>query len=91
MKAYKTAQGNWQVNFSINGKQKTISLGSSFGAANAERAAKEYARVLKDDARLLELVRSGADEDDLFSMPTDELLALRDSLVRRFGTGKIAS
>jgi len=47
--------------------------------------------VLKDDARLLELVRSGADEDDLFSMPTDELLALRDSLVRRFGTGKIAS
>ena len=28
---------------------------------------KEYARVLKDDARLLELVRGGADEDDLFS------------------------
>jgi len=28
---------------------------------------KEYARVLKDDVRLLELVRSGADEDDLFS------------------------
>jgi hypothetical protein len=55
------------------------------------RKEKEYARVLKDDARLLELVRSGADEDDLFSMPTDELLALRDSLVRRFGTGKTAS
>jgi len=55
------------------------------------RKEKEYARVLKDDVRLLELVRSGADENDLFSIPIGELLALRDSLVRRFGTGKTAS
>jgi len=55
------------------------------------RKDKEYAKVLADDARLLTLLREGADENDIFSLPIDELLVLRDLLVNRFGTGKIAS
>jgi len=52
---------------------------------------KEYAKALKDDAHLLALLREGVDENDLFSMPNDELLVLRDLLVNRFGTGRKAS
>ena len=55
------------------------------------RKDKEYAKVLKDDAKLLTLLREGADENDIFSSSVDELLVLRDLLVNRFGTGKIAS
>ena len=55
------------------------------------RKDKEYAKVLKDDAKLLTLLREGADENDIFSLDIDELLVLRDLLVNRFGTGKIAS
>ena len=47
-------------------------------------------KVLKDDARLLTLLREGVDENEIFSMGIDELLVLRDLLVNRFGTGKIA-
>jgi len=55
------------------------------------RKDKEYAKVLKDDARVLKLLREGVDENDLFSMPKDELLVLRDLLVKHFGSGRIAS
>ena len=55
------------------------------------RKEKEYAKVLKDDARLFTLLREGVDENEIFSMEIDELLALRDLLVNRFGTGKIVS
>ena len=55
------------------------------------RKDKEYSKVLADDTRLLALLREGADENDIFSLPIDELLVLRDLLVNRFGTGKIAS
>jgi len=47
--------------------------------------------MLQDDARLLSLLREGVDENDIFLKATDELLVLRDLLVNRFGTGKIAS
>jgi len=55
------------------------------------RKDKEYAKVLKDDARLLSLLREGASENDLFSLGNEDLLVLRDILVNRFGIGKIAS
>ena len=42
------------------------------------RKEKEYAKVLKDDARLLTLLREGIDENEIFSMEIDELLVLRD-------------
>ena len=54
------------------------------------RKEREYARVLADDTRLLTLFRDGVDESELFSLPIDELLVLRDLLVTRFGTGKKA-
>ena len=55
------------------------------------RKDREYGKMLQDDARLLSLLREGADENDIFLKETDELLVLRDILVNRFGTGKIAS
>ena len=55
------------------------------------RKDKEYAKALKDDAHLLALLREGVDENDIFSMPLDEILVLRDLLVNRFGTGRKAS
>jgi len=55
------------------------------------RKEKEYAKVLSDNARLLSLLREGADENDIFMRSTDELLVLRDLLVNRFGTGRKAS
>jgi len=36
-------------------------------------------------------LREGVDENDIFSMPLDEILVLRDLLVNRFGTGRKAS
>ena len=49
-----------------------------------------YAKVLADDARMLEKLRTGADENALSLLKTYELLVLRDLLVSRFGTGKKA-
>jgi len=40
MKPYKTGQGNWQLNYSINGRQHTLSLGRGYTAIAAERTAK---------------------------------------------------
>ena len=40
---------------------------------------------------LADVLRKGNDENDLFSMENEQLLVLRDLLVNRFGTGKIAS
>jgi site-specific recombinase XerC len=54
------------------------------------RKDKEYAKVLRDDARLLALLREGVDEDDISLREVDDLLVLRDLLVSRFGTGKKA-
>jgi len=51
---------------------------------------KKNTKVLKDNARLLELLRAVVDENDVFSMEIDELSVLRDLLVTRFGTGKTA-
>ena len=34
--------------------------------------------MLQDDARLLSLLREGNDENDLFSMESEQLLMLRD-------------
>ena len=55
------------------------------------RKEKEYANVLAYNARLLTLLREGADENDLLLRLADELLVLRDLLVNRFGTGRKAS
>jgi len=55
------------------------------------RKEKEYAKVLADNAHMLKLLHEGVDESSIFSMQTDELLVLRDLLVNRFGTGRIAS
>jgi site-specific recombinase XerC len=55
------------------------------------RKEKEYAKVLADNARMLEKLREGADENALSSLEIDDLLVLRDLLVNRFGTGKKAS
>jgi hypothetical protein len=46
MQAYKTSQGNWQVNFSENGKQKTLYLGRDFTAASADRVARIVTDIL---------------------------------------------
>jgi hypothetical protein len=35
MKAYKTSQGNWQLNFSIVGVQKTLYLGKRYTKTSA--------------------------------------------------------
>jgi hypothetical protein len=47
--------------------------------------------VLSDDARLLKLLDEGIAENDIKIGGIDDLLLLRDLLVNRFGTGKIAS
>ena len=54
------------------------------------RKEKEYAKVLADDARMLEKLRTGVDVSALSLSDTDDLLVLRDLLVSRFGTGKKA-
>jgi integrase len=46
LKAYKTAQGNWQVNFSEGGKQRTLYLGREFDSASAGRVARIVTDIL---------------------------------------------
>ena len=40
MKPYKTGQGNWQLNYSLDGRQRTLSLGRGTTTSTAERTAK---------------------------------------------------
>jgi len=40
MRAYKTGQGKWQVNFSEKGKQRTLYLGRDFTSGSADRVAR---------------------------------------------------
>ena len=51
MQAYKTAQGNWQVNFSERGKQRTLYLGRDFTLASADRIAKIVTDILSHRKR----------------------------------------
>jgi hypothetical protein len=46
MKAYKTGQGNWQLNFSVFGKQKTLYLGKKFTASAADRVARLVTEIV---------------------------------------------
>jgi site-specific recombinase XerD len=46
MKAYRTKQGCWQLNYSVNGVQKTLYLGKRFNAASADRVAKIVTELL---------------------------------------------
>jgi site-specific recombinase XerD len=46
MRAYKTSQGNWQLNFSENGIQKTLYLGTKFTAASSERVARLVTEII---------------------------------------------
>jgi hypothetical protein len=46
MRAYRTSQGNWQLNFSENGVQKTLYLGKRFTASSAERVARVVTEVI---------------------------------------------
>jgi len=40
MKPYKTGQGNWQLNYTLDGRQRTLSLGRGSTAVAAEKTAK---------------------------------------------------
>jgi len=40
MKPYKTSRGNWQLNYTLSGRQHTLSLGRGYTATAAERTAK---------------------------------------------------
>ena len=51
---------------------------------------KEYAKVLQDDERLIKMLREGVDENALTKGEINDILALRDLLVNRFGAGKQA-
>jgi hypothetical protein len=46
MRAYRTGQGNWQLNFSFDGKQRTLSLGRHCGRVSADRTAKIVSELL---------------------------------------------
>ncbi|GHT20073.1 hypothetical protein FACS1894189_9010 [Planctomycetales bacterium] len=46
MKVYRTSQGNWQLNFSENGKQRTLYLGRKHTAASAERIARIISEIV---------------------------------------------
>jgi hypothetical protein len=46
MRAYRTSQGNWQLNFSEHGKQKTLYLGKSFTASAADRVARIVTEII---------------------------------------------
>jgi hypothetical protein len=46
MRAYKTGQGNWQLNFSRSGKQKTLYLGKKFTASSADRVARIVSEII---------------------------------------------
>jgi hypothetical protein len=54
------------------------------------RKEKEYAKVLADDARMIQDSCADHPQRALSLMEADELLVLRDLLVSRFGTGKKA-
>ena len=61
MRAYKTSQGNWQVNFSEKGKQKTLYLGRDFTSGSADRVARIVTDILscrnRGDSVPLEICR----------------------------------
>jgi hypothetical protein len=61
MQAYKTAQGNWQINFSEYGKQRTLYLGRDFTSSSADRICKIVSEILgcrkRGDVVPLEVVR----------------------------------
>ena len=61
LKAFKTKQGNWQVNFSESGKQKALYLGRDFTAVSADRVARIVSDVLscrkRGDSLPLEIFR----------------------------------
>jgi site-specific recombinase XerD len=46
MKAYRTKQGSWQLNYSENGVQKTLYLGKYFTSSSADRVAKIVTELL---------------------------------------------
>jgi integrase len=47
MKAYRTSQGNWQLNFTLDGVQRTLYLGRKFSAARSEKIAKVVSELLQ--------------------------------------------
>jgi integrase len=61
MKAYKTSQGSWQLNFSENGVQKTLYFGKRFDSVSADRVARIITEMLESrhrgDTVPLELLR----------------------------------
>jgi len=61
MRAYKTGQGKWQVNFSVNGKQRTPYLGGDFTSGSADRVARIVTDILacrnRRDSVPLEILR----------------------------------
>ena len=61
MKAYRTSQGSWQVNFSECGKQRTLYLGRDFTSASADRVAVMVSEILsccnRGDSLPLEIQR----------------------------------
>ena len=61
MRAYKTSQGNWQINFSEKGKQKTLYLGRDFTSGSADRVARIVTDILacrnRGDSVPLEIIR----------------------------------
>jgi hypothetical protein len=46
MRAYRTGQGNWQLNFIFDGKQRTLSLGRHCGRVSADRTARIVSELL---------------------------------------------
>jgi site-specific recombinase XerD len=46
MKAYKTGQGNWQLNFSLDGVQKTLYLGKRYTESSSERVSKLVTEIV---------------------------------------------
>jgi hypothetical protein len=46
MKAYKTSQGVWQLNFTVSGKQRTLYLGKKFTASAAERVSRLVTEII---------------------------------------------
>jgi hypothetical protein len=78
MRAYQTSQGNWQLNFSEQGKQKTLYLGKRFTASAAERVARIVTEIIacRDRGDSLPV--------DLLYRISDLSSRVRDSL-ERFG------
>jgi hypothetical protein len=54
------------------------------------RKDREYAKALQENERILKMLRDGVDENDISLRESEDILALRDILVRRFGVGKMA-